>query len=85
MSLMTKRDNIRDTVLSCGDKNILLELATGSGKTKIAIEFLNKRTQGKILIVVPRLVLINTWKDEFTKWNYENLLKSHVCDLCVIP
>ena len=72
---MTKRDNVRDTVLSCGDKNILLELATGSGKTKIAIEFLNKRTQGKILIVVPRLVLINTWKDEFAKWNYENLLE----------
>lgn len=71
---MIKRDTVRETVLSCGDKNILLELATGAGKTKIALEFLNKRTKGSILIVVPRLVLIDNWKNELDKWGFDDML-----------
>lgn len=71
---MIKRDTVRETVLNCGDRNILLELATGTGKTKMAIEFLAKKTKGKILIVVPRLVLMETWRDEFNKWDFGHLL-----------
>ena len=76
MCTTTKRDTYRDILLNCGDKNILLEMATGSGKTKMAIELIAKRTKSedKVLIVVPRLVLITTWKDEFIKWGYKDLI-----------
>lgn len=70
------REEIQDDILKISSNNILIELATGVGKTKIALELMNKKVipDSRILIVVPRLVLINNWKDEFKKWGYENYL-----------
>lgn len=60
-------------VLDIEASNILLELPTGYGKSKIAIDYLKKhgKKSDLILIVVPRLVLIQNWKDEIKKWGFE--------------
>ena len=69
------REEILQEVLQISNKNKLLMLGTGVGKTRIALELLNQiNTTGKILIVIPRLVLIQNWKDEFIKWGYEKYL-----------
>lgn len=75
------RDSVKEEVLNINAHNILCELPTGFGKSRIAIEFfdtkIKPKTQNpKILIVIPRLVLINNWKEEFIKWGYEELLKN---------
>ena len=72
---MKTREQITDEILQIKNNHILLELATSVGKSKFAIEILNNTANvNKILIVVPRLVLIDTWKAEFKKWNFEYLL-----------
>ena len=73
---MTK-DELREEVLQSKAKNILCEFPTGVGKSKIAIELIrrNYKKGDKILIVIPKLVLIDNWKDEFKKWHYESMLK----------
>ena len=55
------REEIQDDILKISSNNILIELATGVGKTKIALELMDKKVipDSRILIVVPRLVLIN--------------------------
>lgn len=69
------REEILQEVLQIPNKNKLLMLGTGVGKTRIALELLNQiNPTGKILIVIPRLVLIQNWKDEFIKWGYEKYL-----------
>ena len=75
------RDEILQEVLQIDNTNILLECSTGTGKSKLALDKLNQwytKTStlfgGKILIVIPRLVLIQNWKDEFIKWGYEKYL-----------
>lgn len=70
------RDEIRNDILGLKSNCILAELPTSTGKTRVALDFMNeKQIKGDILIVVPRLVLIDTWKDEFVKWGYEPYLK----------
>lgn len=72
---MKTREEILQEVLAIPNTNKLLQLSTGVGKSKLAIELINQiKPTGKILIVVPRLVLIQNWKDEFIKWNYEKYL-----------
>ena len=69
------REEILQEVLQIHNKNKLLMLGTGVGKSRIALELLNQiNPTGKILIVIPRLVLIQNWKDEFIKWGYEKYL-----------
>ena len=70
------REEVRTEVLKIKNKNILCELPTSFGKTKIALDWIKKRTKGSILIVIPRLVLIDTWKEEFHKWNMEDYLSN---------
>lgn len=70
------RDEIRDDILKLNAKSILAELPTSAGKSRVAIEFINEKgLKGNILIVVPRLILFDNWKDEFVKWGYEDTLK----------
>lgn len=64
------REEILKDVLSLKERNICLELSTGVGKTKIALEILQKREARDILIVIPRLALINNWKEEINKWGF---------------
>ena len=64
------RDSVNKEILELCDKhdNMLIELPTGFGKSKLALDILKKciiNLQQEVLIVVPRLVLIDTWKKEF--------------------
>lgn len=71
------REEVGKAIMSLPDKHILAELPTGFGKTKIALDLLASRDSDfkHILIVIPRLVLIGNWKEEFIKWGYEHLLQ----------
>lgn len=73
------REQITNDCLAAIDnyKCLLTLLSTGVGKTKIAIDCINKicgevfrdeNTSTDILIVVDKKVHINNWKAEFVKW-----------------
>ena len=72
------REEARDEILSIESPNILCELPTSFGKTKVALDLMSKRLPIKsgirILIVVPRVVLKDNWKEEFIKWNMQAYL-----------
>lgn len=75
------REQARDEILLIESPNILCELPTSFGKTKVALDLMQMRfptieytIDTKILIVIPRLVLIQNWKDEFKKWGCERYL-----------
>lgn len=69
------REEIREDILNLKSNYILAELPTSLGKSKIALDFMNEKAiEGRILIVIPRLVLINNWKAEFAKWHYTQYL-----------
>ena len=68
------REDISNLLNECTAKEVVLELSTGYGKTKYALEYINKYSPKNILIVIPRLVLINNWKEEINKWGYNYLL-----------
>ena len=70
-------DDIRDEIVKIPNNHVLLEWATGTGKSRAAIERLDALPKkDKVLIFVPRLILIKGWKNEFKLWGYERLLKS---------
>lgn len=73
---MEIREKTLNDILENNASNMLLELPTSFGKSKIALEVLKSRftPKSKILIVIPRLVLINNWKAEFIKWNMTDYL-----------
>lgn len=72
------REEARDEILSIESPNILCELPTSFGKTKVALDLMRKRIsidkRARILIVVPRLVLMDNWREEFVKWGVEDYL-----------
>lgn len=68
------REEISNLLNECTANEVVLELSTGYGKTRMALEYINKHSPKKILIVIPRLVLINNWKDEINKWGFDKLL-----------
>ena len=75
------RDSVNKEVLELSDKhkNLLIELPTGFGKSKLALDILKRHIihlNQEVLIVVPRLVLIDTWKEEFEKWGMRKYLLS---------
>lgn len=57
--------------LSKKHKNMLIQLPTGYGKTNIGLSIMANHVKGNILIVIPRNVLIQSWKEEIKKWNME--------------
>ena len=60
------------TDLLKNNKNVLLEWATGCGKTKQAIkaiDFLDHNKHNRVLIVVAEIAHKKNWIDEFNKWN----------------
>lgn len=69
------REHIKQQVLNCTKRHILLECATGVGKTKLAldktVQWFNPNSN--ILIVIPRNVLIKGWLDEIHKWGYDDI------------
>ena len=68
------RDSVKQEILSLPYNNILAMLPTSFGKSYIGIKWCEKHHPNSILIVVPRLVLIQNWKDEFIKWGKKELL-----------
>ena len=69
---MTRKDVLKE-VINIPNKTVALELPTSFGKSFIALELIKhkiKPNNSNILIVVPRLVLIDNWKKEIEKWNY---------------
>ncbi len=70
---MTREEHFGNILaLSESSKYLLLKLPTGFGKSKVAIDIIKKYSQEKllynVLIVIPRLVLIDNWKKEIEKW-----------------
>lgn len=69
-----EREEVRKEILGIKSKAILCELPTSFGKSKIGIDMALRDNPMNILIVVPRLVLIENWKQEFSKWGLRYFL-----------
>ena len=69
-----EREEVRKEILGIKSKAILAELPTSFGKSKIGIDLALRDNPMNILIVVPRLVLIENWKQEFSKWGLRYFL-----------
>ena len=69
-----EREEVRKGILGIKSKAILAELPTSFGKSKIGIDLALRDNPMNILIVVPRLVLIENWKQEFSKWGLRYFL-----------
>ena len=61
--------------LSKAHKNLLLEFATGTGKTKASLDIINAHG-GNWLIVVAERAHLKNWTDDIAKHNYNHLLPS---------
>lgn len=72
------RDNIKNILLNSIKKHFVLECATGLGKTYLALQKVSQlySQDCKILIVIPRNVLIQNWIEEFKKWHYDDMLSN---------
>ena len=71
MEEITTREKVLKEIRATPNKNILLTLPTGYGKSKIAIERIKsifKNSKKSLLIVVPRNVLKVNWREELNKW-----------------
>lgn len=68
------RDSVLKQILETKSQHILCILPTSFGKSKMALEKLRLSDAKKVLVVVPRLVLIDNWKSEFTKWGMGSML-----------
>jgi superfamily II DNA or RNA helicase len=70
-------------VLNSSHRNCIVALATGAGKSKIAIDLFNTfadRYEQKSLLVVPTLKLKNdNWLEEFTKWSTDYSSIEKIC------
>lgn len=69
------REEVSKEIQAIKSNNILLELATGFGKTLEGIKLIARNNPKSVLILAPRLSIIESWKKEFKKWGYEELLK----------
>ena len=54
---------------------ILIRAATGSGKSRIAIEMANRVNAKSVLIVVPQQAHKDNWRKELAKWNFNGEAK----------
>lgn len=62
------REEVEEKLLTVNNKVMLLALPTSFGKSKIGLDLCFSHNPSSILIVVPRLVLIDNWIKEFKKW-----------------
>jgi len=65
------RDEHLQAILDIAYKPLLLQIGTGVGKTRIAIELLKKWQAKNILILVPKIPLKQSWVDEMEKWGFD--------------
>ena len=73
---MKTREDYSKEILAITSSNILLQLPTGFGKSKMALDIMHLRCKAgdRILVVVPKNVLKDNWEEEFKKWGYEDYL-----------
>lgn len=64
------REDIQREILSLKGTSWLLELATGTGKSKMALEKVKSLSKSgeTLLIVVPKVTLKKDWKNELNEW-----------------
>lgn len=66
---MGDREAVKAAILGMPNDNLLIELPTGHGKTAVALELLRERVpSGKVLVVVPKIVLKKNFMIEVKKW-----------------
>lgn len=73
---MTREEIFEECIKKIRDSNVLMmELATGTGKTKLAIDLVNhlcstkyKGKKTSLLLLVAKRVHKQTWKEEIEKW-----------------
>lgn len=80
-----QREIVLKEILSLNNNNILAELPTSFGKSRIAIELIKKHKVSKVLIVIPKNVLIENWKQELDKWYPDNNLDLHFSTYVSVP
>lgn len=75
---MDLREDLKNILLDSSKRHFVLELATGMGKTLLALTKVNQlySQDCRIIIVIPRNVLIQNWIEEFKKWHYEDMLSN---------
>jgi len=63
--------------------NVLLSMATGTGKSRVPIEYAKIKKCKNIAILVPTEELRdNNWKEEFIKWDAEDIWQNNVKAYC---
>lgn len=66
---MDDREAVKAAILDMPNDNLLIELPTGHGKTAVALELLRERVpSGKVLVVVPKIVLKKNFMIEVKRW-----------------
>lgn len=75
------RDSILADVLDISATSILLEMGTGTGKTKLALEKTKQwvTEDSKVLVVVPKTTVITSWQEEIVKWEATDLKITIIC------
>lgn len=72
------RERVKEDLINLSQihNNITIELPTGFGKSLCALNIIKHyiKLKEKILIVIPRNVLIENWKQEFHKWGLNKYL-----------
>lgn len=68
------RKEVQREILSIKNNAILCELPTSFGKSKIGMDLAMRDNPNNVLVVVPRLVLIENWREEFIKWGHKDFL-----------
>lgn len=63
------RKELEKEITNISNTNLLLELPTGLGKSKLALDFIKGKTnKGNLLIVINRIVHKENWLKEIAKW-----------------
>ena len=71
---MKNREDILQDILSVKQSNLLITAGTGVGKTYLSLKKAQSLNCKKVLVVIPKLVLIDNWNKEIAKWNEFNII-----------
>ena len=72
------REAVEKELLESNSSSFLLSMCTGFGKTYLALakvrQWAEVKNNLKVLISIPRLVLEKNWREEITKFHFDDLL-----------
>lgn len=71
------REELRDAVLSMHKANVAIQVATGIGKSKLALELCKQYAEKeghelKVLLVIAEVAHYKNWEEEIIKWSYNS-------------